>query len=157
VTAPAAQCFPFVVPAGASYARFQLFQADTQGIGTDLDMDVFRSTNCTGTSVGTSAGGTSDEVVTLENPSAATYSVRVTGYATPATGAAYKLSTWVVGPASGPQSLKASGPSAVYTGGTSSIAINWNVPAGARYMGLVNFFDGSAAQIGATKVLVDNH
>lgn len=157
VTAPAAQCFPFVVPAGASFARFQLFQVDTQGATTDLDMDVFRSNNCTGTNVGTSAGGSSNEVVTLESPTAATYSVRVTGYATPATGAAYKLSTWVVGPATGVQSLKAAGPSTVYAGGSSSIAISWNVPVGARYMGLVNFFDGTSALIGSSKVLVDNH
>jgi subtilisin family serine protease len=156
VTAPATQCFAFTVPANVAFARFQLFQADTQGASTDLDMDVFRSANCTGTNVGTSAGGTSDEVVTLESPTAASYSVRVTGYATPASGAAYKLSAWVVGPAAGAQSLKATGPSSVYAGGSSSVALSWNVTPGARYMGLVNFFDGTAANIGTTKVLVDN-
>lgn len=156
VTAPATQCFPFSVPAGMNFARFQLFQADTQGATTDLDMDVFRSANCTGTNVGTSAGGSSDEVVTLENPTAATYSVRVTGYATPTTGATYKLSTWVVGPTAGSPTLQATGPASVYAGGSSSIAATWNVPTGARYMGLVNFFDGTAAQIGSSKLLVDN-
>ncbi len=156
VTAPATQCFAFTVPAGVSFARFQLFQADTQGATTDLDMEVFRSANCTGTNVGTSAGGSSDEVVTLESPTAANYSVRVTGYATPASGAAYKLSTWIVGPNSGTPTLKAAGPASVYPGGSSSIAASWNVPTGSRYMGLVNFFDGSAAKIGSTKVLVDN-
>lgn len=156
VTAPATQCFAFTVPTGVSFARFQLFQADTLGATTDLDMEVFRSATCTGSAVGTSAGGSSDEVVTLENPSAASYSVRVTGYATPATGATYKLSTWIVGPAVGTQTLKVAGPSSVYAGGTSSIAASWDVPVGARYMGLVNFFDGTPAQIGATKVLIDN-
>jgi hypothetical protein len=156
VTAPATQCFAFTVPASVSFARFQLFQADTQGATTDLDMEVFRSANCTGSVVATSAGGTSDEVVTLENPTAASYSVRVTGYATPPTGAAYKLSTWIVGPATGPQTLKVAGPSSVYAGGTASVATSWDVPAGARYMGLVNFFDGTPTQIGVSKVLVDN-
>lgn len=156
ITAPATQCFAFTVPAGMSFARFQLFQADTQGATTDLDMDVFRSANCTGTNVGTSAGGSSDEVVTLESPTAASYSVRVTGYATPATGATYKLSTWIVGPSADVPTLKAAGPTSVFPGGSSSIAASWNVPTGSRYMGLVNFFDGSAAQIGSTKVLVDN-
>jgi subtilisin family serine protease len=159
VTAPATQCFAFSSPIGASFARFQLFQTDTLGASTDLDMDVFRSANCTGTNVGTSAGGTSDEVVTIENPSASAvtaYSVRVTGYATPATGATYKLSAWIVGPAVGAQSLRAVGPSSVYSGGSSSIALSWDVPTGARYMGLVRFLDGSATQIGTSKVLVDN-
>jgi hypothetical protein len=156
VTAPATQCFAFTVPANVAFARFQTFQTDTLGASTDLDMDVFRSANCTGTNVGTSAGGTSDEVVTLESPTAASYSVRVTGYATPASGATYKLSVWIVGPASGEQSLKATGPSSVYTGGSSSVALSWNVTPGSRYMGLVNFFDGTATKIGATKVLVDN-
>ncbi|MFY9514324.1 MAG: S8 family serine peptidase, partial [Rubrivivax sp.] len=156
VTAPATQCYAFTVPAGMSFARFQLFQADTSGTNTDLDMEVFRSANCTGTNVGTSAGGSSDEVVTLENPTAATYSVRVTGYATPTTGSTYKLSAWIVGPSAGTPTLKVAGPSSVYAGGSSSIAASWDVAPGARYMGLVNFFDGSAAQIGSTKVLVDN-
>jgi Fibronectin type-III domain len=156
VTAPATQCFSFTVPAGVSFARFQLFQADTQGASTDLDLEVFRSANCTGTNVGTSAGGSSDEVVTLESPTAASYSARVTGYATPATGAAYKLSTWIVGPAAGAQSLRASGPATVYAGGSSSVALSWAAPTGQRHMGLVQFFDGTAAAIGSTKLLVDN-
>ena len=119
-------------------------------------MEVFRSANCTGTNVGTSAGGSSDEVVTLENPIAANYSVRVTGYATPTTGASYQLLAWIVGPAVGPQSLMAVGPSSVYAGGTSSVGLSWNVPAGTRYMGLVKFFDGTATQVGVSKVLIDN-
>jgi hypothetical protein len=156
VTAPATQCYNFTVAAGAAFARFQLFQVDTLGATTDLDLEVFSSANCTGTNVGTSAGGSSDEVVTLTNPAAATYSARVTGYATPATGATYKLNTWVVGPASGVQSLVARGPSTVYTGGSSSVALSWAVTPGQRYMGLVQFQDGTGAQIGSTKVLVDN-
>ncbi len=156
VTAPATQCYNFTVPAGVSFARFQLFQVDTLGATTDLDLEVFSSANCTGTNVGTSAGGSSDEVVTLTSPAAATYSARVTGYATPTTGATYKLNAWIVGPASGTQSLVARGPSTVYTGGSSSVALSWNVTPGQRYMGLVQFQDGTGAQIGSTKVLVDN-
>ena len=156
VTAPAVQCYNFVVPAGMSFVRFQTFQVDTLGATTDLDMGVFSSANCTGTSVGTSAGGSSDEVVTLTSPAAATYSVAITGYATPATGASYKLNAWIVGPSAGTPTLQARGASSVYTGGSSSVALSWNVPVGQRYMGLVQFQDGTGAQIGATKVLVDN-
>ena len=156
VAAPNTRCYSVVVPAGTEFARFQTFNADTQGGAlTDLDVDVFRSANCTGTNVGTSAAGGSDEVVTLEAPIAATYSVRITGYATPAGGAAFTLSTWVVGPG-GANTLLARGPSTVFEGGSASVALSWAVPAGQRYMGLVKFSDGTATLLGSSKVLVDN-
>jgi subtilisin family serine protease len=151
------QCYSFEVPAGSQFARFQLFNADTQGGAlTDLDMDVFRSSNCTGSNVGTSAVGGSDEVVTLENPIAATYSVRVTGYATPAGGAAYTLSVWAVAPDGGTPTLRVAGPASVYEGGAASVAVSWAVPTGARYMGNVRVLDPSSTLIGSTKVLIDN-
>ena len=151
------QCLAFVVPASTQFARFQLFNADTQGgVLTDLDMDVFRSANCTGTNVGTSAAGGSDEVVTLENPIAASYSVRVTGYATPIGGATYTLSGWVVVPDGGTPTLKVAGPSSVYAGGSASVALSWAVPVGSRYMANVRVFDPSSTLLGSTKVLVDN-
>ena len=156
VASPSTRCYSVVVPAGTEFARFQTFNADTQGgVLTDLDMDVFRSANCTGTNVGTSGVGGSDEVVTLEAPIAATYSVRITGYATPVGGAAFTLSTWTVGPG-GANTLVARGPSSVYEGGSASVALGWAVPAGQRYMGLVKFSDSTATLIGSSKVLVDN-
>jgi len=123
---------------------------------TDLDLEVFNGANCTGTNVGTSAAGGSDEVVTLESPAAGNYSARVTGYATAVGGASYTLSNWLVSSSANPQTLNAVGPSSVNEGGASTIGASWSVPTGSRYMGLVRFFDGSSAQIGATKVLVDN-
>ena len=152
----ATQCFNYTVPAGTQFARWQLFNADTQGgASTDLDLEVFSSANCTGTNVGTAAAGGSDEVVTLENPAAASYSARVTGYATPVGGATYRLSTWIVTPGN-PPTLRVAGPSSVYEGGASSVALSWSVPAGARYMANVRFLDGSSAVLGSSKVLVDN-
>lgn len=150
------QCYSFVVPAGTQFARFQTFNADTQGGAlTDLDMDVFASANCTGTNVGTSAAGGSDEVVTLENPAAATYSVRITGYATASGGASYTLSGWAVA-TGGTPTLRVTGPSSVYEGGTASVVISWAVPTGTRYMGQVRIFDPSNTLVGTSKVLVDN-
>ncbi len=156
ITTGAVQCFNFAVPGGTQFARWQLFNADTQGgATTDLDLEVFNAANCTGTNVGTAAAGGSDEVVTLDNPPSTSYSARVTGYATPAGGATYKLSTWIVTPG-GPVSLRVAGPSSVYEGGAASVALSWNVPTGSRYMSNVRFLDGSSALIGSSKVLVDN-
>ena len=152
----ATQCFNFTVPAGTQFARWQLFNADTQGgSGTDLDLGVFSSANCTGTNVGTAEAGGSDEVVTLESPVSGSYSARVTGYATPAGGATYKLSTWIVTPGD-PPTLRVVAPSSVYEGGAASVGLSWSLPTGVRYMGNVRFLDGSSAVIGATKVLVDS-
>ena len=156
LASPNTRCYPVVVPAGTEFARFQTFNSDTQGGAlTDLDMEVFRSADCTGTNVGTSAVGGSDEVVTLEAPIAATYSVRITAYATAVGGAQFTLSAWAVAPG-GANTLAARGPSTVYEGGSASVALSWAVPAGQRYMGLVKFSDGSASLLGSSKVLVDN-
>ena len=154
----ATQCFDFSVAAGAQVARFQLFNADTLGgSATDLDLEVFNGPGGTGTPVGASGGTTSDEVVTLAAPAAGGYSACVTGFGTPPGGATYTMSSWVVGPAVGVQTLKASGPTSVYAGGTASIGLGWSVLAGKRYLGNVQYIDNTSAVIGSTLVVVDNH
>ena len=155
----ARQCYNTTVPAGAAFARFQLFNADTQGgAATDLDLDVFNGANGTGTNVGSSGGSTSDEVVTLNTPAAGTYSACVSPYAVPPGGAAYRMSSWVVGPAVGTQTLRAAGATVVYAGTASSVGLGWSVPAGQRYMGSVRFSDpaNGGALLGSTIVFVDN-
>jgi Subtilase family/Fibronectin type-III domain len=157
----ARQCFNTTVPAGAEQVRFQLFNADTDGAGsTDLDLDVFNGANGVGTNVGTSGGGESEETVTLKTPAAGTYSACVTGFNTPAAGANFTLSSWTVGPTVG-TTLKATGPSSVFTGGTASIGLNWNVPAGQRYLGTVTFKNPTSVPVagevlGGTTVFIDN-
>jgi subtilisin family serine protease len=151
------QCVSFTVPAGTLFARWQLFNADTQGGAlTDLDLEVFRSANCTGTNVGTSAVGGSDEVVTLENPIAASYSARITGYATAAGGAQYTMSAWIVGPDGAPNAIQVSAPATVTAAGRNTVGLRWDLPTGTRYMGLLRFFDPDSASLGSTKLLIDN-
>ena len=158
IGAGATQCVNTTLGAGAEVARFQLFNADTQGgSATDIDLDVFNGPNGTGTKVGSSGGSSSDEVVTLKKPAAGQYSACISGFSVPPGGAAYTLSSWIVGPASGVQTLKASGPQSVYAAGSASIVLDWNVPAGVRYLGNVTYTDPSSASIGSTIVFVDNH
>lgn len=153
------QCFNVIVPSGAQVARFQLFNADTQGAGlstgTDLDLDVFNGPDGTGTLLGSSGGATSDEVVSLSNPPAGTYSACVLGFRATG-GVQYTLSSWVVGPAVGTQTLRAAAPRQVYAGGTASIGLGWSVPAGKRYLGNLSYFDNTSTKIGSTLVFVDN-
>lgn len=152
------QCFNTVIPSGAQVARFQLFDADTQGggAGTDLDLDVFAGPDGTGALLGSSGGSTSSEVVTLSNPVARTVSACVTGYAADG-GKQYTLSSWVVGPATGAQTLRAAAPTQVYAGAGASIGIGWTVPAGARYLGNLRYFDNTSTLIGSTLLMIDNH
>ena len=155
ITDGAKQCYDFSVSAGAQIARLQLFDADTSHLA-DLDLDVFNGPGGTGANIGSSGGGTSEEVVTLSAPAAGTYSACVTGVATGG-GVNYTLSSWVVGPPVGPQTLKASAPANVYAGGTASIGLGWSVPAGQRYLGNLTFTDPATGPIGSTIVFVDNH
>lgn len=94
----------------------------------------------------------------MKGPAAGTYSACVTGFAVPAGGAAYTLSSWVVGPAVDVQTLRAIGPNTVYANGSASIALGWSVTAGARYLGNVIYADpSSTGALGSTIVFVDNH
>ena len=158
ITTNARQCFNFTVAAGAAYARFRLYNADTQGgANSDLDLDVYSGPGGTGSLVGSSGSGTSDEQVDLNAPAAGNYSACVTGYAPQGGSATYTLSSWIVGPAVGTQTLRAAGASRVYTGGTATVGASWSVPAGNRYLGVVKFSDGTGGALGSTLISVDVH
>ena len=77
LTSPNAQLNPVVIPAGTTYARFALFDADVNP-GSDIDLCVF---NSPGPIVGGSGSGTSAEEVDLVDPAADTYRVVVQGWA----------------------------------------------------------------------------
>ena len=129
-----------VIPAGTAVARFATYDADYPA-GTDVDIEVRRG----GTLVGSSAGGTAEESVTLPNPVAGTYTVtidyfdgtpstlpvKLTSYAVPS-GAVGNLT---VDPAS--QAVTVGQP-ATFTLATSGLT------AGTRYLGRVDFSDGTS-------------
>jgi subtilisin family serine protease len=143
----------FTVPAGTSAVRFALFDADT-GDGkakSDLDLVVLRGNVV----AGSSGSGTSEEVVTLTNPVAATYRVCVVGYAPETSATKFKLSSWIVNPATASSNLKVSAPSAVSQGGTASVTVAWaGLATGKRYLGSVSYKNGSTL-LGTTVLDVD--
>lgn len=153
------RCLQFnPMPAGVRIIRAQLFDSETEGgAGTDLDLLLQRFVGGTWTTVSSSGGVTSNELVTVSNPVAgASYRVCVDGYA-PANGseAAFLLNYWVLGPAN-PGTLRAFGPTRVKVGGTGSVAMSWNVPAGKRYLGLVDFANAAGASpTASTSVFID--
>ena len=78
------------VPAGTTYARFALFDADVVP-GSDIDLCVFKGD----TAVGSSATGTSAETVNLANPAPGSYTVVVHGWGVDGS-SPFKLHTWLV-------------------------------------------------------------
>lgn len=148
-------CFPFAVPAGAKQLRAQLFDSETGGGGArDIDLRVLRA----GTEVGSSGGVTSEELIILNNPTAdANYQVCADGYNAPVAGASnFRINLWVVPAVTAPASLKAFGPSTVTAGGTASVGLSWNVAAGNRHLGVVEYRETAAsAVLGTTTVFID--
>lgn len=136
---PGTVSFDVVVPAGTTYARFSLFDANVSP-ASDLDLYVFRvSTN---TQVGTSGGGTSAEEVNLLNPPADTYRVWVHGFAVTGT-ANFTLFNWVLG-SSAAGNMTVSAPSSATTGTTGAISLTFSgLTSGTKYLGSVAYGGGT--------------
>jgi subtilisin family serine protease len=140
--------FDVVVPAGTTYARFSLFDANVAPT-SDLDLYVFRGT----TLVGVSGNGTSTEEVNLLSPPADTYKVYVHGFAVNGT-ANFTLFNWLLGStAAGNMSVTA--PATATTGGTGAIGLSFSgLTPGTKYLGSV-VYGGVAGLPNPTIVRVD--
>lgn len=137
------------VPAGSTYLRVSLFNANTTA-GSDLDLYLF---NQAGTQVGSSGGGTSDETISLINPTDTLYYVLVDGYAT-ANPSTFTLFTWVLGGAdTGNMVVTAPAVAIVGTTGTINLTFNGLTPA-TKYLGSI-VYDGAAGMPNPTIVRID--
>ncbi len=136
-------------PAGTSLVRFSTFDADYPA-GTDIDLFVYSG----GALVGSSAGGTSDETVTLS--AAGTYDVYVVAFALAPgqTGVDIKLNHWAVGTGSAGNFSVAPASQPVTVAGSATVTASWSgLSAGTRYLGFVRFGNGTA-EVGRTIVSV---
>jgi subtilisin family serine protease len=139
------------VPAGSTYARFSLFDANTTP-GSDLDLVVYGPTNAV---VGSSGGGTSAEEVNLLNPAAGTYTVLVDGYATPNNAPAnFTLFAWVLGTADA-GNMTVAAPANAVLGQTGAINLTFSgLTAGTKYLGSI-VYGGATGMPAPTIVRVD--
>jgi hypothetical protein len=144
--------FDVVIPAGTTYARFSLFDADVPP-GTDLDLYVFRLSPAPPGFVGISGGATSAEEVNLVNPAAGTYRVYVHGFEVDGT-VNFRLFRWLLGTANaGNMSVEA--PAVATIGGTGTIGLTFSgLTAGTKYLGSVAY-GGAAGMPNPTIVRVD--
>jgi hypothetical protein len=138
------------IPAGTSYARFNLFDADVDP-GSDIDLYVYRGS----TLVGSSGTGTSTEQVNLLNPAADDYTVYVHGWG-PANGVStpFVLYTWLLGTGDA-GNMTVSAPASAVTGDTGSIELTFSgLVAETKYLGSVAY-GGSTGLPNPTIVRVD--
>jgi subtilisin family serine protease len=137
------------VPAGTTYARFSLFDANVSP-ASDIDMCVYRGT----TLVGSSGSGTSAEVVNFVNPVAGSYVVVLHGFAVPAGGASFTQFSWVLGTAdAGNMTVTAPASATIGTTGTIGLTFSGLLP-GTKYLGSVAY-GGVAGLPNPTIVRVD--
>lgn len=148
LSSPNAQTLTVVVPAGTTYARFALFDADVNA-GSDIDLCVFNGT----TLVGSSGSGTSAEEVNLTNPAAGSYTVVVQGWGVVGT-TPFRLHSWVLGSAN-EGNMTVSAPASAVTATTGTIALSFSgLAAGTKYLGSVAY-DGAGGMPAPTIVRVD--
>jgi hypothetical protein len=141
--------YEVAIPAGTTYARFSLFDANTSP-ASDLDLYVY---DPDGNQIGTSGGGTSDEEVNLLDPTAGTYYALVDGFATgnPST---FTLFTWALGSADA-GNMTVTAPAAATLGQSGAIGISTSGLAPAtKYLGSVAY-GGATGMPNPTIVRID--
>lgn len=136
------------VPAGTTYARFSLFDADVTP-DSDIDLCVYSG----GALVGSSGSGTSAEEVNLTNPAAGTYTVVLTGFAVPGS-SPFKLHAWVLGTAAA-GNMAVTAPANATVGTTGTIGLSFSgLAAATKYLGSVAY-GGTTGLPAPTIVRVD--
>lgn len=145
------QEYTVTVPAGAT--RFTATIGKTSDPGADLDLFVLRG----GAVVAQQADGDSEESVTIANPPAGVYTVRVDGYAVPAGSTAYDYLDVFFSPALGSLTVPATAFSlapGASTGVTGSVTANAAPEAGRQLFGEMRVVSEQGAVLGTGAVLV---
>ena len=147
------QTYSFSVPAGAIVARFALRQADVSGATDDNDLAVVLPSGA----VVSSEGGTSHETVELLNPAAGSYKVCVASYAAVSGASTHQLSSWIVAPGdTAGGAFNVLMPGSVFAGGAATVGVSWSgLAIGHRYIGGVQYLDGSGSVAAGTVLSID--
>jgi subtilisin family serine protease len=137
LSGPGRVLVPVTVPAGTTYARFQLFASDANA-NSDIDMCVFQGT----TPRGTSTTGTSDEIVNVTNPGAGSWTVVVHGWEAGGASSPFKLHTWLLGSTAAGNMTLSGVPASATIGQVATIGLTFNGLAPAtKYLGSVAYTD----------------
>ncbi len=144
--------FTVNVPAGRTLARFATFDADYPA-GTDLDVYVYRGD--TDDLVADSSGGTAEETVDVDDPSAGTYDVYVNLYASTGPVDA-RLNNWSLGSTASGNATVTPDSQSVTSGRPATVAVTWTgLDSGQLWLGRVAHSDGGTAS-GSTLVRINS-
>jgi hypothetical protein len=144
---------PVTIPAGTTYTRYSLFDADVTP-GSDMDLYVYQGA----TLVGSSATGTSAEEVnfTFASPTAApiALTVYVHGWGVVGGSSPFALHAWNLGTAAA-GNMTVAAPAAAALGTTGAVNLTFSgLAAGTKYLGSVAY-GGAAGMPNPTIVRVD--
>ena len=159
-TQPGVSFHDITVPAGQRYVRFALFDDFTDG-NDDLDLVVYRQVGTNFVLVGSTGGATSNETLSIINPTAGLYRVFIHGFETDGPDAQYTLFHWIVPePAAG--NLTVTAPANVVGGNSYVVSGGWSgLTPGIKYLGTLTHHrlappvPAGAARIGHTSVFID--
>ena len=138
------------VPAGTKLVRFATYDADYPA-ATDVDLVVKKA----GNQVGQSAGGTSEESVTLEGDDlGGTYTIEIDYFAGAGPSLDVELNSFAVDATSAGNLTVSPASQPVSLGGTASATLAWSgLAADTRYLGFVDWSDGTSS-VGRTLVSI---
>jgi subtilisin family serine protease len=142
------------VPAGTTVLRGATFDADTDG-NDDLDLYLYRvNPDTTLTLVAVSAGATSQEVVTLRNPTAPrTYRLYVHAFDTDGPDVNFTLFNWVLG-TSDAVNMTVNGPFSGTPGSTHTVNLTTTgLTPGTRYLGQITYTGTATGPIGTPTIV----
>ncbi|MGE5715299.1 MAG: S8 family peptidase [Acidobacteriota bacterium] len=144
---------PVTIPAGTSYTRFALFDADAAP-GSDIDLYVYQGTTLIGSS--TNSGSNEEVNFTFATPTAAAIplTVYLHGFTVPSGSSPFALHAWYLGTANA-GNMTVSAPASATLGTTGTIGLTFSGLAPAtRYLGSVAY-SGIAGLPNPTIVRVD--
>jgi hypothetical protein len=151
-TGPGVVAIPITIPAGTTYARFSLFDANVSP-ASDIDLYLYKGT----TALAVSGSGTSNEQINMLNPAAGTdYILYVHGYNVPGT-ATFRAFSWILG-STAAGNMAVGAPASATTGATGTITLTFSgLTGGVKYLGSVAYTSAgsSAGMPNPTIVRVD--
>ncbi|OKK19845.1 serine protease [Streptomyces sp. CB00455] len=142
------------VTIGEGVSRLDVAIGKVSDTGADLDLEVYKD----GVKVGSSADGDSEEAVSLANPAAGTYSVKVIGYAVPAGTTTYDYRDVYFSAALGSVQVDEAAAVNLATGASAQVSANVLVssaaPEGRQFFGQVQLLNarGTAAGTGSVQI-----
>jgi pre-peptidase len=151
------QTFDVTIPAGASNYTVRTF--NPSDARADIDLVLLNCTSGTCVTAGSSGSGGSVEQVSINNPAAGLWRIRVDGFSVPAGTTAYDLVDTYISPALG--SLVANDSDAAHPSGsswspTATLTVNGQPGAGRKLTGTLSVQTDAGVTVGTGSLVVDS-